>query len=184
MIANEGDKMKIFKGIMVTVVSVLGLAQAAQADTDFSTAAGTVLIAAPTALNGPTNQGIWFINPSNKMFSLSLPALPGNQAYEGWVVDNCTGKKFSTGLFRADGKTDSDAAGLYAGPLALDYPPVAGSDFVTVGQSITDGGHIVVVTVEPYPDTDPNPSGFVVLRGSIPEDVMVGTEITLANVAQ
>lgn len=159
--------------------------QAAHASAaDLKEAKGFVLIAAPTALNGPTNQGIWFINPSNKSFSLDLPVLPANQVYEGWIVDDCTGKKVSSGIFRAEGNIDSDAAGKYAGPLSLNFPPVPGSDFVTLGHDLADGGHNIVITVEPYPDSDPNPSGVAVLKGHIPSGTSVGSEIQLENIAQ
>ena len=170
---------------------ILGLAAgvlvsqvAAASHPDLKSAGGTVLIAAPTALNGPTNQGIWFINPSTKAFSLELPDLGTNQVYEGWIVDDCTGKKVSTGLFRANGAIDSDSAGRYAGPLDLNFPPVPGSDFVTLGHDLADGGHNVVITVEPYPDSDPNPSGVAVLKVNIPAGTTVGTELNLENIAQ
>lgn len=163
-----------------TFVSQIALASS----TDFTSARGSVLIAAPTAVNGPTNQGVWFINTSTKKFSLELPELESNQVYEGWIVDDCTGKKVSTGLFRANGSIDSDSAGRYSGPLALNFPPVPGSDFVTLGQDLSDGGHNIVITVEPYPDSDPNPSGVVVLRAHIPEGTAVGTELILENTAK
>ena len=157
---------------------------AAASEPGLKSAKGTVLIAAPTAVKGPTNQGIWFINPSTKAFSLDLPELRANQVYEGWVVDDCTGKKTSTGLFRANGAIDSDSAGRFAGPLALNFPPVPGSDFVTLGQDLADGGHNVVITIEPYPDSDPNPSGVAVLRINIPAETSLGTELTLENISQ
>ena len=150
---------------------------------DLKSATGSVLIAAPTALNGPSNQGIWFVNPSTKAFSLNLPELPANMVYEGWIVDDCTGQKISTGLFKSTGSIDSDAAGKYAGPLALNFPPRPGSDFVTLGQDLTDGGHNVVITVEPYPDADPNPSGKAILRVNIPAETTVGTELIFQNIA-
>lgn len=153
-------------------------------EVSFKSASGTVLIAAPTALNGPTNQGIWFINKTTKAFSLNLPELAKNHVYEGWIVDDCTGEKVSTGLFRANGAIDSDSAGRYAGPFALDFPPVPGSDFITLGQNLVDGGHHIVITVEPYPDSDPNPSGIAVLRVTIPAETSVGTELTLENISE
>lgn len=165
---------------------VLGLsmnAAHASLNPDFKTAKGTVLIAAPTALNGPTNAGVWLINPQTKMFSLDLPALAMNQVYEGWIVDTCTGKKTSTGLFRGAG-TDSDAAGAFKGPLALNYPPQPGSDFVSLGSDLTDGAHIVVITIEPYPDMDPNPSGVAILKAAIPSMAAPGTEVVFENIAQ
>lgn len=176
-IVNINWKMSL---ALVTLLSQAALA----GETDLKSARGTVLVAAPTALNGPTNQGVWFVNPNTKAFSLELPELASNQVYEGWIVDDCTGKKVSTGIFRGKGAIDSDAAGKYAGPLVLNFPPVPGSDFVTLGHNLVDGGHNVVITVEPYPDTNPNPSGVVVLRVNIPENTAVGTELTFENISQ
>lgn len=163
---------------------VLGIQIASGRSMDLKSATGKVLIAAPTDVRGPTNQGVWFIEPGSKSFSLDLPELPENQAYEGWLVDDCTGEKISTGLFRSNGGIDSDAAGKFAGRLVLNFPQVPGSDFVTLGHDLADGGHNVVITVEPYPDFDPNPSGLVVLKASIPKNAIVGTELTFANIAQ
>lgn len=170
--------------LLVIIASLVASSTAFAGASDLKTAKGTVLIAAPTALSGATNQGVWFINPQTKMFSLELPALQADQVYEGWVVDDCTGMKVSTGIFRASGGIDSDSAGKYAGPLALNFPAVPGSDFVTLGQNLADGSHNVVITVEPYPDFDPNPSGVGVLRVNIPTNTAVGTELTLENIAQ
>lgn len=165
--------------------SAFVLASGAQAAVmDIHQSRGTVLIAAPTALNGPTNQGIWFVNTMDKSFSLELPELPANQVYESWIVDECTGQKISGGIFRAMGGVDSDATGRFAGPLTLNYPPQPGSDFVTLGQNLADGGHKVVITIEPYPDMDANPSGVAVLRATIPSGVQAGTVITFENIAQ
>lgn len=166
------------------LVGVLGVHTAQAEAIDLKSGRGTVMIAAPTALTGPTNQGVWFINGSTKAFSLALPALGANQVYEGWIVDDCTGKKISTGIFRSTGLTDSDAAGPFAGPLSLNYPAAPGSDFVTLGHDLADGGHNVVITVEPYPDTDANPSGVAVLFANIPEGTTLGTELTFTNIAQ
>lgn len=177
-------KLASTKRILGFAAGVLASQVALANDPDLKSASGTVLIAAPTAVNGPTNQGVWFMNPSKKAFSLVLPDLGPNQVYEGWIVDDCTGKKVSTGLFRSTGSIDSDSAGRYAGPLALNFPPVPGSDFVTLGHNIADGGHNIVITVEPYPDTDANPSGVAVLKVNIPAETTVGTELTLENIAQ
>lgn len=182
--ARKQGVIMLVRKMVLFCSAVLAAQGAAQAAMNLKSATGTVLIAAPTAENGPTAQGVWFLNPADKTFSLSLPTLPSNKVYEGWIVDNCTGKKFSTGIFRADGKVDSDAAGMYAGPLKLDYPPFPGSDFVMLKNNITDGSHVVVITVEPYPDMDANPSSEVVMRVAIPENTMVGTELMLENVAQ
>lgn len=162
-------------------VSSLMVWQASAHAGEFAGASGSFIVAAPTALNGPTTEGVWFVR--NGATSLNLPDLGADRVYEGWLVDNCTGKKISMGLFRADGKIDSDAAGQFAGPRALNYPPVPGSDFVKLGHNLVDGGHVVVITAEPYPDTDPNPSGVVVLSADIPAETAVGTEIQLQQPA-
>ena len=169
----------------LTLVGAVILSSAAQAAmSDFSSARGTVLIAAPTAINGPTNQGVWFLNPSDKSFSLTLPALSSNEIYEGWIVDTCTGSKTSTGAFKPIGGVDSDAAGPYAGPLNVNFPPQPGSDFVTLGHNLTSGDYAVVVTVEPYPNTSGiHPAGRPILKATIPSGSTLGTQIILENVS-
>ena len=169
---------------LLLVMAGLAFVECALASTTIKGASGTVLIAAPTAINGPTNQGVWFINPASSAFSLILPELASDQVFEGWIVDNCTGIKTSTGLFRASGGIDSNAAGIHSGPLSLNFPPVPGSDFITLGSDLADGSHLLVVTIEPYPDSDPNPSAEAVLRTMIPSGATVGTELTLQNVAK
>ncbi len=177
------NKLKL-KWAATLAVGMLSAQMSSANIANLKTAQGTVVIVAPTALNGPTNQGAWFVNTTTKAFSLQLPELAANQVYEGWIADDCTGKKTSTGIFRSSGGIDSDAAGKYAGPLALNFPPVPGSDFVSLGQDLVDGSHNIVVTVEPYPDMDPNPSGVAVLRVNIPAGTTVGTELTFENIAQ
>lgn len=177
-------KRNTFVQRLVVVVGLVATSAAFAASADLKSAQGTVLIAAPTALNGPTHQGIWFVSAATKSLSLELPELANNEVYEGWIVDDSTGKKISTGIFRANGLIDSDSAGRYAGPLALNFPPVPGSDFVTLGHDLADGGHRIVITVEPYPDSNPSASGVGVLAVTIPSGTSVGTELTLENIAQ
>lgn len=74
----------LLAGVASALVSQMAVASSA----DFTSARGSVLIAAPTAVNGPTNQGVWFVNTSTKKFSLELPELESNQVYEGWIVDD------------------------------------------------------------------------------------------------
>ncbi len=168
------------------LIAAIGIATSVSTYADMSNlklARGTVLIAAPTAVGGPTNQGVWFVNPKTMGLSLVLPALASDQVYEGWIVDDCTGMKISTGIFRAMGRIDSDGAGKYAGALSLNFPRAPGSDFVTLGQNLADGAHAVVITVEPYPDADPNPA-MAVLRVVIPVGTAVGTELKLENIVK
>lgn len=172
------------KGLMVFLGLSLIANSALASPMDLKTAMGSVVIVAPTALNGPTNQGIWFVNPQSKEFSLTLPALDATQVYASWIFDNCTGKAVSAGAFRAVGGIDSDSAGAFAGPKILDFPPVPGSDFVTLGSDLADGAHDVLVTIESYPMNVVSPSHEVVLRVSIPKGTAVGTALTLQNVAK
>lgn len=174
--------MKLLSLTSIAALAAILVGQNVRAN-ELKYAQGTVLIAAPSAVKGPTNQGVWFVNPQTKMFSLHLPSLPNNQVYEGWIVDGSTGRKVSTGIFRAMGGVDSDSAGPYAGPLSLNVPSLPGSDFVKLGHDIADGGHKIVITVEPYPDFDLNPSGVGVLRADIPAGAMVGTVLMLENIA-
>ena len=174
--------MKNFKWIIGLTI-VVATSQSTLANSiNLKSARGTVLIAAPTAAGEGKNQGIWFENPKLNAFSLNLPSLPKNKAFEGWLVDEMTGKKISTGLFRTEGEIDSDAAGIYAGPAALDFPPVPGSDFVTLGQDIADGHHAVVITVENYPKPDRAVVGMPILKVTIPEGTMAGVMLLLENI--
>ncbi len=83
----------------------------------------------------------------------SLPAPGDGNAYEGWLVTADGANKLSVGVFNLDDNGNVDQS--YTNPdgmnLATNY-----SQFL--------------VTVEPTPDTDPEPSGVIVYYDIIPED--------------
>lgn len=79
---------------------------------------------------------------------LDLPPVEKNQVYEAWLIDEDTGNAQSMGMFNsmAIGRT---------GTLTWEFQGLV-NQFESFG-----------VTVEPYPDTDPSPSGEFVLMGNI-----------------
>lgn len=108
---------------------------------------------------------------------LELPRLRGGWRYEGWVSEQGTGRRFSTGRFADPNTADEDAA-TFPGAEAGELPPgfaVPGQDFllttsgVNVPGPLTLGaGWTVFVTLEPNPDTSAEPSPFEILRGPLP----------------
>ena len=149
--------------------------------TDFSSAAGSYILAAPTGDNASYTNGLWFLDNSGQdpVASLTLPDLPEGWAYEGWVVKD---GPVSTGNFIAPDMADSDMGGPYAGPN--DAPPFPGQDFVTEGneRDLTDG-HMVVISVEPDPDDSPMPFTLKPLVDDTVEDVGMGSAQDLSNTA-
>jgi hypothetical protein len=149
--------------------------------TDFSSAAGSYILAAPTGDNASYTNGLWFLDNSGQspVASLTLPELPAGWAYEGWVVKD---GPVSTGTFTAADMADSDMGGPYAGPN--DAPPFPGQDFVSDGneRDLTDG-HMVVISVEPQPDDSPMPFTLKPLVDDSVEDVGMGGSQDLSNTA-
>ena len=82
----------------------------------------------------------------------SLPSPGDGNAYEGWLVSTDGENKLSVGIFELDegGNVDQTYTHPDGMNLATSY-----SQFV--------------VTVEPSPDTDPEPSGVIVYNDMIPE---------------
>jgi len=159
----------------------LSIAHGSSLGTSFNSATGNFILAAPTG--GNFNQGVWFVNPSNGMKDLDLPTLPSGWAYEGWIVNTTNGKKFSTGIFKVKTGVDSDAAGPYAGPLKLSFPPVPGQDIVKSHVVLDDGKHAIVVTVEPYPDFDSSPYDIKILKKKINKGAKGMSSIELKNIS-
>lgn len=133
--------------------------------TDFSSSAGTFILATPTTMADTTDedQGIWFLDPSGggPSASLTLPTLPAGWRYEGWVVVG--GTPVSTGTFTDVAAVDSDGAGASAGPDGA--PPFPGQDFISPAMVLTGG--TAVISVEPDPDNSPAPFAIKPLVGSI-----------------
>jgi hypothetical protein len=150
--------------------------------TDFATASGGFIMAAPTG--GEFNQGVWFVDPSKGESSLELPTLPKGWAYEGWIVNTKNQALLSTGLFFEGNGADSDGAGLFAGALKLSFPPVAGQDIVKTPIVLDDGIHAIVVSVEPYPDYDPAPFAIKPLMGKIEAGSAGMTLLGMDNISE
>ena len=133
--------------------------------TDFSSASGTFILAAPSSDSATYKNGIWFIKPmnGNKTPGLNLPTLPDGWQYEGWVA-NSDGPT-TTGTFTGVDGADSDMGGPSAGSKGT--PPFPGQDFVDGNKLDLTGGYKAVVSVEPKPDNSPKPFALKPLVGEI-----------------
>lgn len=146
--------------------------------TDFSTAAGTYILNAPSgaSLGIPYTHGIWWLNPAaGPGPSLTLPTLPSGWIYEGWVVG--PNGPISTGTFADPAMIDSDGAGVTAGPDG--WPPFPGQDFVNPPQSLV--GYTAVISVEPVPDNSPAPFVIKPLVDGTIDDVGAGVPQEMAQ---
>lgn len=149
--------------------------------TDFSTAAGTVILATPT--NGDGNDemsGIWFVDLPNPSESLVLPVLPAGWKYEGWAVID--GVPVTSGTF-VDVAAADDAA-PFSGPEG--GPPFPGEDYLL---NAPDGatfptdlrGATVVISVDPDPDDSPAPFVLKPLVGQLADDATDHVNLELMN---
>ena len=151
--------VRLLAGDIAAGAARLSVGHASAIGTDFSAAAGSYVLAAPTSPDsggGMTDDdyfsGIWFLDPTGPAPSLTLPALPAGWTYEGWVVVG--GIPRSTGRFSDATASDSDLAGPFAGMLAP--PAFPGQDFVS-GTVLDLRAGSAVVSVEPVPDNSPAP---------------------------
>lgn len=120
---------------------------------DFTSAAGSYILATPT--DGPEtneNSGVWFLSlaSGSPAVGLTLPALPGGWAYEGWVV--ISGTPVTSGRFTAVDAVDFDDpfSGVEPGP------PFPGEDFLLDAPAEltfpTDlAGGAAIISIEPDP---------------------------------
>jgi hypothetical protein len=143
----------------------LSIAHPAALGSDFSEAAGTVLLATPTNGNDSDElSGIWFLALPGPTSSLELPELPAGWRYEGWAVID--GVPVTSGTFlSAEG---ADDAAPFSGPEP--GPPFPGEDFlVNAPDGVTFptdlSGATIVVSVEPDPDDSPAPFALKPLVG-------------------
>ena len=127
---------------------------------DFSSAAGTFILATPTdnSTNDANDEnGIWWLNPGDTpTAALVLPELPEGWKYEGWVVEN--GIPITTGTFTNIAGTDEAAP--FSGSDAL--ADVNGSDGFFPGEDFLINapsqvtfpldvrGKTAVISIEPY----------------------------------
>jgi hypothetical protein len=149
-------------------------------NTDFSTAAGSYILATPTTGDDSVpEQGIWWLAPGEPATaSLDLPELPEGWVYEGWVVSN--NMPISTGRFSSAEGGDSDLAGPAKGPSG-DGPPFPGQDFIDPALALNDGATAAVISVEPDPDNSPLPFLIKPLVHSPIADVVAPTLQTMTN---
>ncbi|MEL6543964.1 MAG: hypothetical protein AAFQ82_05025 [Myxococcota bacterium] len=147
-------------GSFVDGVATLSVDHRTAIRTDFETAEGRYILAAPTSPNAADyDKGIWFGS------QMSLPSLANGWTYEGWVVGE--NGPVSTGRFRSLQGEDSDGTGPTAGPLA--GPPIPGQDFIDPPVSLI--GNTVVISVEPEPDDSPAPFALKPLIDDVLTDV-------------
>lgn len=155
---------------------------------DFRDVAGTCVLRSPTndapGVVPDDQRGAWFISHDDPRDpSLTLPPLPSGWVYEGWVVETGTGERWSTGRFQKADAPDLDAntwpgrGGARPGPSAPGQDFVTGNPGVAVPAMDLTGGLQVLVTLEPSPDTSPDPFWIGVLQGTTPAGA--GTPFTL-----
>lgn len=150
--------------------------------TDFTSAAGSYILATPTdGTADDENSGIWWLDPAaGPGAALTLPTLPDGWVYEGWAVTG--GVPVSTGTFTAvDAVDNSD---IYSGNAG--GPPFPGEDFLNnapAGLTFpTDlAGGTAVISVEPSPDNSTSPFLLKPLVGGIPADATDHTSYTMDN---
>jgi hypothetical protein len=148
------SSVHILGGDIVHGRSTLTIDHGAALGTDFSTLAGSYMLAAPSAgAAGDYRNGIWWLDPNaGPGATLELPTLPAGWVYEGWVVG--PDGPMTTGRFTSASGADSDGGGATAGPEST--PPFPGQDFVNPPVVLTDG-YAAVISVEPEPDNSPAP---------------------------
>ncbi len=155
---------------------------------DFNNASGTYILATPTDGNGDINEesGVWFLDNSSgsPVAGLNLPALADGWKYEGWAVID--GTPISTGTFLiSNGPDDNASTSAFKGD-DNDGPPFPGEDFLQNAPSgltfPTDlKGKTIVISVEPYPDNNPDPFTLKPLAHMVPENAENHTAIMMGD---
>jgi hypothetical protein len=148
------SSVHLLAGDVVDGHAQLSIGHAAAIGTDFATAMGSYILAAPSGEGAASYaNGIWWLDPdAGPGPTLDLPDLPAGWIYEGWVVGS--EGPVSTGRFASVTGADSDGAGPNAGPEPT--PGFPGQDFVDPATDLTSG-YAAVITVEPEPDNAPGP---------------------------
>ena len=154
---------------------------------DFSTAAGTFILATPTDADDTNEEsGVWFLDNSSgsAVTGLNLPVLSDGWKYEGWAVIN--GTPISTGTFTDASMADDNAATSVFKGDAGNGPGYPGEDYL---QNAPAGftfptdlrGTTIVVSVEPSPDNSPAPFALKPLAQMVAADAAVHTSITMGD---
>lgn len=165
----------------LTVAGTTGLGLA-----DFSSAAGTCILAAPTRSAGtPGNDGngLWFVDRTARQPSLTLPALPFNWKYEGWVRNTTTGVFTSTGKFRSTTAADENAQSAPGHDLGVGYA-APGADFLSAWQRdlpASVAANVLVTLVPAGWSSLHQPAPFALFFGAAP--LAGGGMNALANLA-
>jgi hypothetical protein len=148
------SSVHLLAGDLVNHRARLTIGHPAAIGTDFSTAMGGYILAAPSSGGAASyTNGIWWLDPdAGPGPTLDLPDLPAGWIYEGWVAGS--DGPVSTGRFASVTGADSDGAGPDSGPEAT--PGFPGQDFVDPAVDLTSG-YAAVITVEPEPDNAPGP---------------------------
>lgn len=164
------SNIKILGGDFSGMQAAVSVSHGAALGSDFSSTAGTVILATPTTADDTDElSGIWFLDLSSGMpaTGLTLPTLPSNWKYEGWAVIN--GQPVSSGTFSAVDVADDSAphSGTDMGPA---FP---GEDFVANAPNgltfPTDlSGETLVISIEPNPDNNVLPFAFKPLVATMP----------------
>jgi hypothetical protein len=153
---------------------------------NFSSSTGSFILTTPTTASDHSDwdSGVWFMTSiSNPRASLNVPTLPTGTygwQYQGWIADNASADPtpYSTGEITGIAAPDRDLGGCGGSDTP---PPFPGQDYLysvgigdcayyPVRPHLTDdsqGGWSVVLTVEPSPNTGPNPFGFKPLQTSL-----------------
>ncbi|WMX13634.1 anti-sigma factor [Aureispira sp. CCB-E] len=172
--------VKILAGDFSNNTATLSVGDGAALGNDFSTAAGSYILATPTdALSNNENSGVWWLVPGGTP-SLTLPTLPSGWRYEGWAVVN--GMPLSTGTFT--NVSGADDAAPYSGPNA--GPAFPGEDFLTNAPSgitfpLDLSNANVVISVEPFPDNSEKPFLLKPLAATVPANATNGTSYNMNN---
>ncbi|WP_052593970.1 anti-sigma factor [Aureispira sp. CCB-QB1] len=172
--------VKILAGDFSNNTATLSVGDGAALGSDFSTAAGSYILATPTdALSNNENSGVWWLVPGGTP-SLTLPTLPSGWRYEGWAVVN--GMPLSTGTFT--NVSGADDAAPYSGPNA--GPAFPGEDFLTNAPSgitfpLDLSNANVVISVEPFPDNSEKPFLLKPLVATVPANATNGTSYNMNN---
>ncbi len=172
--------VKILAGDFSNNTATLSVGDGAALGNDFSTAAGSYILATPTdALSNNENSGVWWLVPGGTP-SLTLPTLPSGWRYEGWAVVN--GMPLSTGTFT--NVSGADDAAPYSGPNA--GPAFPGEDFLTNAPSgitfpLDLSNANVVISVEPFPDNSEKPFLLKPLVATVPANATNGTSYNMNN---
>ena len=151
----------------------LTIGHGAALGTEFSTSAGTYILATPTTSSMSDElSGIWFLDlaSGSPAAGLDLPSLPDGWIYDGWAVIN--GMPVTSGKFMD--VDDFDLLDIFSS-TENPGPPFPGEDYIMNapnGLSFPTNlqGGVAVISVEPYPDNGSEPFAIKPLVGGIPAD--------------